>query len=798
MNARRLLSLLAVLACLAVGGVGSVGAPAALAAGDVNQGACPNEGNTGFSPALPDCRAFEQVSPPFKNGFGMGFVRQLAGGDRVEASSLGLVAGATTSVACFENWYDLARGEGGWVTEPVGDIPPQLEYAGSTGCPAYIGESGETLLQLHPAGGSIYERDLYVHEADGSFVEVGPMLPPTAVPPAPTGSLEQTSVGTKAFVATTPDLSHVLYELQPLRMGEGELPAGATSELWPSDGTLLTGDASNLASLYEYVGRDNESPELVGVDNEGHQISVCGTFAGGASGESITGMPGNHHNALSASGETVFFTAVGAGYPECGSGPGRPGVDELFARLRGAETVSISEPQAISPVVPQRGCETGECQANTSKANELTDWRDANFEGASADGTKAFFTSTQQLLDGAGEDPEQGDSAVETDTRTRGCRRTTGRNGCNLYEYDFEVNPASGLPVGLVLVSGGGSDPRVQGVAAVSEDGSHVYFVAKGVLTATANQYGDSAVEGDDNLYVYNTLTRATAFVGALEEADAGQWLSEGGGFGGGEEPMNVTDDGRFLVFTSVAHLTPGDTGSTTQVFRYDALTGELARVSVGEEGYNNNGNSHQGEASVVHAGDPRFEEMASDAHPAVSDNGEIVVFSSTVALTPEAVNNKCVVGVNDGKCEGFAFNEYEYEDGHVYLITGDKASGGEASVSPSGRDVFFTTSQSLVPQDRDTLEDIYDARIDGGFPATGASGCKGEGCQGPSGPAPAFGQPGSASFGGAANPTSPSIPAVVKSKPKARAKACKRGYVKKRGRCVKKPHVKKSAKGRR
>ncbi len=48
-------------------GVLAVASASALAAGDANEAACPNEGSSGFRAYLPDCRAYELVSPPFKD-----------------------------------------------------------------------------------------------------------------------------------------------------------------------------------------------------------------------------------------------------------------------------------------------------------------------------------------------------------------------------------------------------------------------------------------------------------------------------------------------------------------------------------------------------------------------------------------------------------------------------------------------------------------------------------------------------------------------------------------------------------
>ena len=46
------------------------------------------------------------------------------------------------------------------------------------------------------------------------------------------------------------------------------------------------------------------------------------------------------------------------------------------------------------------------------------------------------------------------------------------------------------------------------------------------------------------------------------------------------------------MFASSQEGLTPGDTTSVTQFFEYNAATGELVRVTQGEDGYNDNGTS--------------------------------------------------------------------------------------------------------------------------------------------------------------------------------------------------------------
>jgi hypothetical protein len=672
--------------------------------------------------------------------------------------SFGLFAGATGSKQNLSEFYIFSRGADGWNTVANQDVPVgKLTYSGDAGEVPLVTEAGASLLYLRPASASIYETNIYLRDNEG-YAEVGPRLPAYAVPSGPINEREQANEGGE-FLGSTPDLSHVLFTIEPLAVGQTSLPPGVNTDLWPGDTTLLQSQGES-ESLYEYVGVHNVAPELVGLNDSRRLISNCGTYPGGAEGEHV-GAAGNHHNAISIDGETVFFTAKG-----CGSGPNGPAVNELFARLSRSHTVALSEPQSLG-VVANNACSSKECIEHTSLANEGADFRAANFEGASTDGSKVYFTSAQQLVNQAVQDPAE---------------------GSNLYEYNFT------MPEGerLSLVSGGdtsGLGPDVQGVAMVSEDGSHVYFVSKGILTReprgggclrelTVTQTSEEeaskeglcrAKEGADNLYVYDAGNADVAFIASLRQTDAGQWKADGR-----KEAIDVTNNGMFAVFSSSAHLTASDTATVQQVFRYDASTGELARVSVGEDGFNDDGNVSVGTTEY-----PRgegegagIEEIAFDLHPAVSENG-LVVFLSTDALVPGAMEHQCFAS-EEGRCYEEAQNVYEYSQGQVYLISsGGPNTGifeGKAGISNSGADIYLQSTERLATSDSDSLSDVYDARREGGFAsAPPASPCGGS-CMEEPVVAPAAASPGSVTFVGPANPlalpTPPALGLVKRGKP--------------------------------
>jgi hypothetical protein len=720
---------------------------------------------------LPDCRGYEMVSPVQKNGallvpaFGGLLPAVGAGGERVIVSPLTCFDEAQSCTGARASKgppFEFARTGTGWATHPLG--PPASEFELNS----VWGYSADTGLALEssPVPSGVTD-EFYARQTDGTMQAIGPI-----------GEGESARFGAVQgqHIFATGDLSHVVYD--------------SKGALWPFD-------AGKGTTLYEYVGFGNKRPFLVGVtggERNTDLISACATSLPESQGHIGSQV-------LSGDGRIVYFAA----YP-CSGGSGvnagtKVPVEEVYARVDGesseAHTVPISEPKApqtLSSAPPDENCTSKtECQQNIT---EQSRWRDGAWTGAAEDGTKTVFLSTQQLTDEASEDPQAGDTASS-------CTTTTGAGGCNLYLYDMNA------PVGhdLIDVSAGDSSglgPRVQGVMALSGDASHVYFVAKGALSAGKNHAGLEPVAGADNLYSYERDVShpqgQVSFIATLpghessnprgEPAESEEWSLEGQG------QANVSSDGQVFVFTSHGALTSDDTRGLgpAQVYRYDAESEELLRVSIGERGFNDNGNAGAGGATIAGL---YVTASTSRRDASMSSDGSAVFFQSPVGLTPGALNNVSVNGGHESK--DLAQNIYEWEaqgkgaceqaGGCVHLIsdgrdTAEVGGIGEESLSSvellgadsSGENVFFTTADPLVAQDTDTELDIYDARVGGGFPRPVAPIiCEADNCR-PEPPAPPIlGPLGSLTFTGPGNPPfGPSKPPTPKPKTAAQIRAQK------------------------
>ena len=724
--------------------------------------------------SLPDCRAYEMVTPPEKNGALIG--HPTAGiqepviaddGTKLISSSIQCFEGSLSCVGARGNEgaaYEFARTPSGWVTHPL--VPPfgALEGAEIYSSWAADPNLGTSIFSaLAPTSG--LQEDLWLREADGTLVKVGPLEEEGRF----TGEVPN-QIYLDEWLATA-DLSHVVYESHR---------SNGSGSAWGFDPTVEN-------DVYEYADalepQPHPFPLMVGVkggyeNGENHSlVSVCDTRFG-------TGYntPARSVGSLSQTGRTVFFEAEGraplSNCEEHSTSATAPPVNQLWARVDGEvgpAKASPALPEAHSVLISAAtgaagsGCTETECLENSTQSPA-----NASFEGATPDGSAVTFLSKQQLTDNA----SQGRQNLYESVCAEPCGTSAQEPDAAGREL-FDVSEAQGGG----KVSGG---PRVLGLEALSADGSHVYFVAEGVLTSgEENGNHEQAVDGKPNLYVFERdgahprghvafIARLSVTGGGL--TDKAQWQAEGSE----DDLANVTPDGRFLVFTSHRALTADDTRGEgpAQVYEYDAQTRMLTRISIGENGYNDDGLEGQlgadlsgpsaGDANIVPAhATLQAKTVPARSDPTMSDDGSFVFFQSPVALAPGALND-VVDGIQAGTTtELYAQNFYEYHDGHVYLLasitteTNLKRSTLLGS-DVSGSNVFFGTFESLVPEDVDTNLDFYDAHVcSEAAPCTSpivASEPCGEGaCQVSGGPGPGSGAvPASQVFSGSGNLATP------------------------------------------
>jgi hypothetical protein len=287
---------------------------------------------------------------------------------------------------------------------------------------------------------------------------------------------------------------------------------------------------------------------------------------------------------------------------------------------------------------------------------------DVRFMGATPSGSTAFIATSQQLTD---DDVDSGQ---------------------DLYRYDVAAGTLTRVSVGPPAVAA-----AVTTTAAYpSDDGSRVYFVATGALIP-----GKGAA-GSPNVYVSDD--QGLRFVATINSADSWQVAAS---FFFGREDVQLTPDGRRLVFMSTSKLTADDTDSSKDVYLYDANDDTLSRAS----GIGANGNGAFN-ADITQSS-PSIQMISGYPLRSISDDGRHLFLWTNEPLTPDDVNTTSDV--------------YEWADGDVALITSGATSGSVnyRTASADGSSVFFTTDESLTPADDDLGDpDLYVAREGGGFPA--------------------------------------------------------------------------------
>ncbi len=674
------------------------------------------------------------------------------------------------------------------------------------------GESGDPAAYIN-----IYRADT---EA-GSYQRVTDVTPPeTEIRPYEGGPTTDPSVPNPA--GTSMDLAHVVFQ---------------------QAASLTEGAASRRGHVYEWGGG---GLSLVDVPPEGGTLE----------GEDVVGAPGffidppaedgNPWRAVSADGSRVFFT----GGEKQNPGQIEPALGQLYLR-ENPEQPPANESDCS---VPGDACtiEVSASQRTNAKGEPELDpdgVKPAYFRDASADGSRVFFTSRSELTGDANTGPVDNAANLYVCETVEVAHTQT----CRLSDLTPDANPED--PDGAAVL----------GLVDASEDGSYVYFVANGVLSKAPNGEGEAASPGDCkveakeapvgepkcNLYVehYDGVAwEAPRFVAALAGGDYQGGAQEVNGdeqdwvgyeheeaenpsykdFGPGRHEARVPPDGTLLAFESERSLTKfdneraepgecesgggagergGETGRCREVYLYDALTGKLVcascdrSLSSGIVPARAVGPAELGGHEEDSEGDA-FEQFSGFYLPRnLSEDGGRLFFQSPDPLVPGDSNG--LLDVYEWEQDGFG--TCRQEDGCVLPIS-DVTGGHEShfmDASASGEDVFIATADQLLPSDTDTRVDVYDVRVDGGFPVTVAAPVcdNADSCKPPASPQPTsvFGAPPSATFSGPGDLVSLVSPVVVV-KPKPKPK-CKKGFTKKHSKCVRqrteKRRAKKSAKGR-
>lgn len=634
---------------------GLIGAAPTQAAVCANQ-----ELRAGPSLGLPDCRAYEQVSPSAKGGFDAAstgafqFPTDVAPNGAV-ASYMGMGAFPGAAGSGLPHAHLSTRTEAGWTTNDVTPATAQATPAGgwvlgydfSEDLGQIVIKVPQQALTSEVSPGAERLNNLFLRARDGSYRLVN-SAPPTVLPPPSCVEVCLQSVDTSAFAGASQDFSRILFETDDSLVGTGA-PAGQFANLY-----------ENAEGQLHLVGI---LPDGV-IAPQGAVAGAGGAVLGGVKYSSeATGAWRDVNHAMSADGTHVLFEAAADGGAPV---PAQSGMVELYDRIGGNETIEVSAPAP------------GATPANPAP-------EPAQFRGASEDGSHVLFTSSAEL----------------TSQSTTG----SANEGQDLYRYD----PGSGKLIDLSVDSNpaDSAGANVLGVVASSRDGSYVYFVASGELI------NGRGVDGQPNLYVWHEDAASgetkLEFVASLSATDGRDWTAKPA-----ESQAYLTPDGRHLAFMSRASLTGYDNldresgEPDSEVYEYSSESQALVCVSCEPSGARPAGSSFIGATPSRLATTPFHQPRV------LNEDGTRLFFSSSDPLLPGAASQHVKVFEHELAGSGSCTAGTDC----TYLISSGDATSDDTflDASASGSDVFIATLGRLVPGDGDNLIDVYDARVDGGI----------------------------------------------------------------------------------
>jgi NHL repeat len=689
--------------------------------------ACPNQAFRTDLPSahLPDCRAYELVSPLDKSGGDVGtnepfafqplaLYQAASDGSRIIYGSF-TAFGEPESAPLYSQLLSERDPGAGWQTHSIS--PPR------TSIPLYPPLAWTNAQQF-----KVFSEDL----CQGWFIQDTDLALVAGAPPGVPNLYrrDDQSCGAKGYelLSTAPPPGLDLEDFVGKEKGYAPTIQGVSADggrtLFRAN-AALTADACTQASdntpqqtvfqLYLHTSHGEEAGGALRLVNRlpSGLVSCAEASAGvfqGVTAQNGSPRLGSVHNALSTDASRIYWTAA---------------TDETVGPLY----LRVNPAQPQSPISSAGAC-TNAALACTFEVSAASG---ANFEGATPSGSHALYSV-----------------------------------GGTLHEYDSAARESTQIATG------------VEGVMGYSTDLSRVYFVSTANLTAAQqNSEGDVASAGNHNLYL-RERGDDTVFIARLSPRDVQNSTND-------FEPPSpiatlpnhraarVSPDGAHAAFASAARITGADNTDAAsgepdaQVFLYEADSnggaGELLCASCSPSGARPVGKKNFGTAYWAAATIPGWQTMFRPTR-ALSEDGQRLFIESFDALLPADANGRRDVyqwsapGAGDCDTDNSTPGPLYFEANEGCLSLISAGTENEAAyffdASADGTDVFLADAADLVSQDKE-LVDVYDARVNGGFPAPdpiappcdlNAGACEGQA----SAPAAEQGA-GSAAFDGPGNP---------------------------------------------
>jgi hypothetical protein len=633
----------------------------------------------GLSAHLPDCRAYEIVSPLQKENGDAGllptakarfeFNQSAFSGERFTYTSL-TAFDAPESAPYVSQYLANRYSAGGWSSKSIS--PPHSaralgglrslnnEFKGFSDdlCEAWLRHNAVSTLAEGAIAGyaNLYRRKNCA--ATPSYEALSTVKPPSQ----PAAEYELTSEGASTDGTKTAFMA----------------------------GDKLTGDAPSvsLSEMLLYMHSPNGLHYVCYLPNGHPNTTACG--AGLPAAFDASGV----ENAISDDGSRVFWTAYSGDLGEEGSEEGRSG--KLYVRLNpDQEQSKISGGGKCTE--PEKACTIAVSGSVSPEA--------AQFWFASENGSRGIFEIVTGALSG------------------------------NLYEFDVDTKTSRLIASGVLGPMGASQDlSRVY--FASTED------LAPGASEGARNLYLYEADEGGgEGSFHFIMRMVGEDFTRALDEPAAiNQELSNRSSTVSPDGRHALFTSAASPTPTGYDNADAASGAADLEVYRYEAEDHKLLCVSCNPTGARPSGeNAGSSARPFWEAAQLRKQRVALHAPRTLADDGSRVFFESHEALVPRDSNGTWDVYewelVGTGSCEEADSTYSEASEGCIDLISSGQSSTASRflDADPTGKNVFIGTQSSLIPADYG-LSDVYDARVGGGLPEPSPppAACEGEACQGP------------------------------------------------------------------